>query len=71
MFWRPQRGQKHIQKSITIDDVTKIDNYVAVGFGTRVLTYNVGVNAYFGPRITNCPLPTYNYVTANTKYNMN
>ena len=48
----------------------KIHNYVGVGFCPRVFTHSVGINAYFGPRGSNYPLPTPNYGQDNKKYNM-
>ena len=57
-------------KKITIDNVREIQNSVGVCFCNRFFTHTVGVNAWFGPRITNIPLPTPNYGIENTNYIM-
>ena len=40
----------------------KVHSYDGVGFGTRVCTKNVGMNAYFGPSMIKRPFPTPKYV---------
>ena len=70
IVWHYKYRQEKNSKQIAIDDVMKFYNYVGVGFSPKVRTHTVGVNAYFGSKITNLPLPTPKYGQGNTKYNI-
>ena len=70
MVRRPQCGQEILKIKFTNNDIMKIHNYVGVDFGSRLYTHNVGVNIYFGTRITKRTLPKPNYGLENKKYNM-
>ena len=70
MVRRPQCGKEKSKTKFTINDIMKIHNSVGVDFGPRVCTHNIGVNNYFGTRITNRHIPKPNSGLVNTKYNI-
>ena len=70
MVRRPQCRQENPETKVKIIVIMKIHYFVGVNFGTRVCTPNVGVNKYFGTRITKRLLPKLNYGIGHTKYNM-
>ena len=54
--------QHNFETVFTSDDVLNIKDAIGMGFGSRERALSMGVNYYFGPRRTNRPHATPNYI---------
>ena len=54
-------GKHYFEIILTSNDVTDIQDGIGKVFGSREISYSMGVNTFFGPRQTNRPYATPNY----------